>query len=346
MKQKLSECGWALPVLLIFGLLAFPRAVSDAAASAALLWWTGVLPSLLPYLIVASLLQRSGVLLRIKPRLLPYALFLFGALLGYPVGAKLAKALSERNAISPADAERVAVRCNLPNPVFLFSVVSVGLFGNPRCAAPLLLGVYVAALLFWLPMVRMPGIRIAKTDGLLPHDLPDAIGDGVKTISTIGGCIVFTSVLGALLQSLFRLPENAVYSILLGSLEMTCGVRAASVLPLALSVRIALAAFFVQFGGFSVLLQTASQYPIRMLRYALSKLACATLSAIVAYLLTPLFLSDTLAPTFASAAEMQRNAFALLSVGFAASLGLLFVFVFTFGLSAKARKLKSGHSRT
>ena len=163
--------------------------------------------------------------------------------------------------------------------------------------------------------------------------------------------MVFASVLGALFEatgllSVFDSAKPVACAVMQGLFELTTGAASIAVLPLSLPLRLSLVAFFVQFGGFSVLLQTASQYPIRMLRYALSKLACATLSAIVAYLLTPLFLSDTLAPTFASAAEMQRNAFALLSVGFAASLGLLFVFVFTFGLSAKARKQKSGHSRT
>lgn len=342
MKAFLSKLGWAFPVLLLAGLLTFPRAVSEAAASAALLWWTAVLPSLLPYLIAASLLLRSGILLRVHPRLLPLALFLCGALCGYPVGAKLAKALSDRHAIAPADAARVAVRCNLPNPVFLLSVVSIGLFGDPRCAAPLLCGVYGSALLFWLPLLRMPVRRCSEGNGLQPHDLPEAIGDGVKTIGVIGGCLVFASVLGALLQAVLRLPENGLFAVLLGCLEMTCGVRAAASLPLSLSVRLALAACFVQLGGLSVLLQTASQYPVRMLRYALSKLLCAALSAAITYLLTPLFLPDALAPTFAGAAEIRQNTFALFAVAFAAALGLLFVFVFTCGLSPK----KSGHSRS
>ena len=338
MKSILQKLGWALPILLIFGLLAFPHAVSDAAASAALLWWSSVLPSLLPYLIAASLLIRSGFLLRVPKRLLLPALLFCGALLGYPVGARLAKTLSDHGALAPSDAERAAVRCNLPNPVFLLSVVSVGLFRNPRCAIPLLIGVYGAALLFAIPLFRMPVQRAVIPRGLQPNDLPDAIGDGVRTIAVIGGSLVFASVLGALLQAILRIPQNAIFAVLLGCFEMTCGVRSAAALPLSLPVRLALTAFFVQFGGLSVLLQTASQVPIRMLRYAGRKLPVAALSSILTYLLTPLFLPDTLTPTFASATQMQENAFTLLSVCFAAALGLLFVFVFTFGLCAKPNR--------
>ena len=48
--------GWILPILLLFGLLAFPEQASAAASEAALLWWSRILPSLLPYLIAVSLL--------------------------------------------------------------------------------------------------------------------------------------------------------------------------------------------------------------------------------------------------------------------------------------------------
>lgn len=337
MRTFLKKLDWILPALLIAGLLAYPAAVSEAAADAALLWWSRVLPALLPYLVAASLLARSGALLRVRPRLLPVALFLCGALLGYPVGARLADALRRQKVLDDADAERVAVRCNLPNPVFLLSVVSLGFFGNLNCSIPLLLGVYGAALLFALPLLRLHADKAPEPRGLLPNDLPDAIGDGVKTIGVIGGCIVFASVLGALLQSAFHIPQNTVLAVLLGSFEMTCGVRAAAALPLPMSVRLALAAWFVQFGGLSVHLQTALQFPVRLLRYARSKALAALLAAVLTGILTPLFVPETIVPTFASASEIRQNAWALLTVSLAAALGLLFVFVFTVGLGRQKR---------
>ncbi len=347
MKTVLSKLEWLLPVLPIAGLLAFPHAVSEAASGAALLWWSSVLPSLLPYLIAASLLLRSGVPFRVRPPLLPPILFLCGALSGYPVGAKTARALAAQNVLDRTDAERVAICCNLPNPVFLFSVVSIGLFGEPRCALPLLIAVYGAAMLFALPLLRIRIRRVPDARCLAANDLPDAIGDGVRTIGVIGGCLVFASVLGAMLdsialpralQTLSGIPEPFVDAVILGLFEMTCGVRAAAALPASLSLRMAFAAFFVQLGGLSVLLQTASQYPVRFVRYARIKLPCAALSAALAYLLTPVFLPDAPIPTFASAAEIRQNAFSLLAVVFAAALGLLFVFLFTCGLSGAQKR--------
>ena len=348
MRQNLSKLVPILPVLLVLGLLIFPQDISEAAASAALLWWSSVLPALLPYLIAASLLSRSEALLRVPNRLLPSALFLSGALLGYPVGAKLAGSLFAQGALCKDDAERVAVRCNLPNPVFLLSVVALRVFGDLRCTIPLLIGVYAVALLFALPLYRISAQRTRSARVLLPNDLPEAIGDGVRTIAVIGGCIVFASVLGALLNAialpdalhrLFGVSQAVVNAAALGLFEMTCGVRAAASLPFSLPVRLALAAGFVQFGGLSVMLQTASQFPVRMLRYAAHKLPAAVLSGFLTFLLTPLFLPDTLAPTFASAAQMQQNAYSLLSITVSAVIGLLTVFVFTARFSPEKKKL-------
>ena len=338
MKKMRSVFGGALCALLLLALLLFPAEMSGAAAGAALIWWTRVLPTLLPYLIVAALLLQSGALLRVPKKLLPLAMFLCGALCGYPVGAQLARTLYDAHALSREDAARVAMRCNLPNPVFLLSVVSLGFFGDARCAAPLLIGVYGIALLFALPLYRMSIRTVSLVDAPDAGGLSEAIAGGVRTVGVIGGCIVFASVLGALLQTVFSIRHPAVLAFLLGCFEMTAGVRAAAALPASLPFRLALAAAFVQFGGLSVLLQTVSQFPVGLLRCAGSKLLYAVLSAVLTYFLTPLFVPYTPVPTFAATQQMRQNAVSLLSVTLAATVGLLFVFLFTVRFRPKSGK--------
>ena len=55
---------YLFPLLILFGLIAVPDAAFSATSEAALLWWTRVLPSLLPYLVASSLLLKSGILCR------------------------------------------------------------------------------------------------------------------------------------------------------------------------------------------------------------------------------------------------------------------------------------------
>lgn len=332
-----------LPLLILFGLIAVPGAVAKAAYDAAMLWWTRVLPSLLPYLIASSLLLRSGFLFRFPKRVVPFLLLPIGVLGGYPVGAKLTGSLYCDGALSLSDARKAAAFSNLPNPVFLISVVSAGFFRDPGTALPLLLGVYGTSLLALVPLSR---IRINPNHSTEPpalaRDLPFSIGDGVQAILNIGACLVFATVLGALLEAtgVFRLfgdASSTVRAVVLCLFEMTSGASAIAVLPLSLPLRLALSAFFLQFGGVSVLLQSASHLPLSLPRYCFVRLITASLAALTVYLITPLFCPNVTVPTLATRAEMIRNSFDLLAVSLSSALGLLLVFVFTFGLSKRKR---------
>ena len=298
---------------------------------------------MLPYLVVSSLLLRSGILSRLPKRAVPFLLLPLGILGGYPIGAKLAGELCRDGALSRSDAQKCAVFCNLPNPVFLISVVAAGMFRDAKAALPLLLGIFGTSLFGLLPLSR---IRVASTRFPEPpapmRDLPSAIGDGVRAILNIGGCLVFASVLGALIEatglfSLFGEGAPIARAITLGLLEMTSGASAAAVLPASLPLRLAVAAFLIQFGGVSVLLQSASYVSLSLPRYCLVRFCTALLAALTTFFLSPLFCSAAAVPTLASGAEMLQNSFDLLAVAFSSAFGLLLVFVFTFGLSNRKR---------
>lgn len=332
-----------LPLLILFGLIAAPDAAFSAASKAALLWWTRVLPSLLPYLVASSLLLKSGVPARLPKRLAPVLLLPLGLLGGYPVGAKLAGKLYRDGSLSLSDAQKTAAFCNLPNPIFLISVAAAGFFHDPKTALPLLCGIYGTALFGLIPLsrIRFAVVRPSAVPALA-RDLPAAISDGVQSILNIGGCLVFASVLGALLDAagvfrLFGAAAPTVRACTLGLFEMTSGVSLLAALPLSLPLRLALSVFFLQFGGISVLLQSASCLPLSLPRYCLLRLITALAAALAVYLLTPLFCPDATVPTMATGREMLQNTFDLLAVSLSCGFGLLLVFVFTFGLSKRKR---------
>ena len=332
-----------LPLLILFGLIAAPDAAFSAASQAALLWWTRVLPSLLPYLVASSLLLRSGLPARSPRRIAPFLLLPLGLLGGYPVGAKLAGKLYRDGTLTLPDAQKAAAFCNLPNPIFLISVVATGFFHDPKTTLPLLCGIYGTALFGLIPLSRIRfAVVKSSASPALARDLPAAISDGVQSILNIGGCLVFASVLGALFEStgvfrLFGASAPTARAAALGLFEMTSGANAVAALPFSLPLRLALSAFFLQFGGISVLLQSASCLPLSLPRYSLIRLIAALAAALAVYLLTPLFCPDAAVPTLATGAEMRRNAFDLIAVSLSSALGLLLVFVFTFGLSKRKR---------
>jgi len=332
-----------LPLLLLFGLAAAPNAAFFAASDAALVWWTRVLPSLLPYLIAVSLLERSDLFSRLSTRIAPLLLLPLGAIGGYPAGAKLAGKLFRDGAVSLSDARRAALFTSLPNPVFLYSVVAVGTFHDARTALPLLLGVYGTSLFGLIPLLRV-SVRNHSARNEIPaaQALPDSIRDGVHAILVIGGCLVFAAVLGALIEatgilSLFGSATPIARAVLLGAFEMTCGTQAAAALSVPIAVRLAFCAFFLQAGGVSVYLQCASHLPLPAMRWFLTRVISALVCAFCVYLCALFCVPEPVASVFASRDTIVRNTVDLVSVSIASGLGLLLIFVFTAGLRKRKK---------
>ena len=107
-----------------------------------------VIPSLFPFMTVTALLVRLGFGQWLAPHTagLMAPLFrlpgcassalLLGLVGGYPIGARTAAELYASGALTCAEAERLLTFCNNSNPVFLISVLGVGVFGTDRRSVP------------------------------------------------------------------------------------------------------------------------------------------------------------------------------------------------------------------
>lgn len=345
-----------LSCLLLIGLILCPAVSLAAASDAATLWWTRVFPALLPFLITVGVLERSGLFAwlgtRKTKRISPLALvaLLFGGLCGYPIGAKLLGGCQKNGTLTPQLAQTYSYYANLGSPVFIVSVVAIGLFSNVRTALPICISIYAIALAVFLPIFVFSKRPQQANSAALTMDascFSDAIFGGMESILRIGGCIVFAAVLNALLQAA-RLPwliaqvlpvsESTVRAVLMGVLELTCGCQAASALPLHLAMRLALCTFFLQFGGLSVLLQTLGFLRLSSVpRYLLTKLCMALCSSALCYVLTPLLCPDAAAAAFAGSAAWARNGATLLGVLFSCGFSLLCCAVFTLCVRTKNR---------
>ena len=331
---------WLLLVVLC-ALLMFSQAVLSAAADAALLWWTRVLPALLPYLILTGLAVRCRPRLPAVGRLHPYALLslLLGAIGGYPVGARVLGEGLQTGALSDREARRFSLAASLPSPSFLISVTALGLFACPAAAPVLCAAVYGTALLLFLlcSFSRADAPPLAEARALSATDVSGAIMDGMNAILRIGGCIVLCRCLAAVLEAagLVRvlsgiLPwdEAVTGALLAGLLEMTSGTAAVAALPLPLFVRLPLCVFLQVFGGASVLLQIRCFLPVKgFRRVVMARLGMATLAALVCYGLLQL-LPPALAPAMASPDEMLQRAALLPSLLLPCALGLVSAVLF------------------
>ena len=259
----LALCG----VLVLF--LTKAGAVRAAAAEALGLCARSVIPALFPFLVVSSLLLSLGLGELLSPMLagLMEPLFrvdgvgssalLLGLVGGYPIGAKTAADLYRGGRLSRPEAERLLAFCNNSNPVFLISVLGVGVFGSVRAGVWLWLIHLLSALLTGLlfrnhggPARRQAGGTAAFQAVSLSAAFVAAVRESLSGMLSVCAFVTFFYVLARPLASL----GGWLGPVLVGLTELF------SLTPLLRPDRFGfiLASAMAGWGGLSVLCQTAA----------------------------------------------------------------------------------------
>lgn len=249
-------------------IIAGPAAALTAARRGIDLWWTAVLPGLLPFFILSDLLQNLGVVkslgILLEPIMRPlfnlpgaagFALAL-GFTSGPPGGARAATRLVSDGLCTPEEGARLAGFANAAGPLFVTGVVAVSLFQAPAAISHLAIAHYGAALLTGILMGRRPkagtaarlpaGHRTRRTQPLLlawqelrsaaatapplGHLLGNAVRQGVELILLVGGFIVlFSVVLGVMEACGLDRWLGAPLAWLLRQLELSGALADASI---------------------------------------------------------------------------------------------------------------------
>ncbi len=264
-----------------------------------------VIPSLFPFMVISELLVQSGAgeaFGRIFSRFMRAAFGLSGAgstavvlgsLCGFPVGAKTAVSLYDRNMISRAECEHLLTFSNNPSSAFLITAVGVSLFGNRRLGVVLYFTVLGSSLFvglmarFFFKERRRPEAHPHFPSGLHPGGVEmftGAVSSAASGMLLVCAYVVFFSTLsGALccLVSSVGGMNGVLYACLCGRPELSGGISEAAGLPDARAALI-LAAAFAGWSGLSVHCQVMTLCSGRGLSfkpYLLAKAAQGLLSA-------------------------------------------------------------------
>ena len=145
--------------LLTVFLLLYPESCLESARTGLNLWFTVVLPSLLPFMVASFVLLETGIVRLISYIFAPVTRVLFAApgesiyvffvsaFSGYPVGAKLASELYAKEQISERDAQSIIRFTSVSGPVFMTGAVCAGMLGLPEAGIYLALTHYLSAIL-------------------------------------------------------------------------------------------------------------------------------------------------------------------------------------------------------
>jgi hypothetical protein len=206
------------------------------------------------------------------------AALLAGIVGGYPCGAQTLSGLLKTEAITVKDASRALFFCDHASPSFVIGVVGVGIFGSVKTGAIILCVLVLMSLACGAVFCAFSRIDSTPPKPLFPPPKPfaqaftSALSSSALSMLKLCACIVFFScVAGFVNNSIFR-----------GLLELTNGISALH------PGDEAKAAFFLSFGGASILMQAASffeDYKINYLPMLAGRFIRAAIAAAVCKLI-------------------------------------------------------------
>ena len=299
MKKKLI---FLCLLLFIAYILTAPKDAVNAASVGLVLWYTRVLPTLLPFVILSNILMDSNYLQYLNKitaplvsRLIPVSdngafVLLSGFLFGFPIGSKNCAALLASGKITRREAD------------VLFIITNNTQLGLSHLSAVTLLILYFPALLLGSILLSADARRTKGRTAFHAQKQPASgsqmnfkiidtgIMDGFETLTRLGGYIMLFSMIASLLQ---KLPVPRVVTLILtGMVEITNGIAMLPDSGLPQSVQYVLAVVYTAFGGLSGIAQTSSMIrdtPLSIKHYCIAKLLLAACCGLLACLVSQIF---------------------------------------------------------
>lgn len=226
-------------VLAAAGLLLYrPRAVFAGISRGLSMCGEVLIPGLLPFLVLAGFLVRSGVCGRLGRRLektvrrvfgLPGCcgpVIIIGLVGGYPAGGAAAAELYRRGEITRDETRRLLRFCVNAGPAFVISTVGAGLLGSTAAGVRLYAAHCMAALLIGVVTGRghrrEPVTPVSPSAPVSPGvALVEAVNAASGTLLTVCGFVLAAAAALAVGESL-GLGTTAA-AVLAGLTEVSCG---------------------------------------------------------------------------------------------------------------------------
>ena len=274
--------------------LTFPALTLKYAKTGLHIWYKNMVPALLPMMIITGCMVKLNITASFASVLHPltkkifhlskngtYALIV-GFLCGFPMGAKVITELYSENKISKTEANTLLPVCNNIGPVFM---LTYGLKTIPTKH------IYFILILFYLiPLVYTfflfrNKIYFTNPVNATPKPkafsvaLDEAISDSAAGILSLGGYIIFFSIITLIPLELLAMPDN-VKQVIICLLEITNGLSCQNVLPPYTLLA------FIQFGGICCIFQTikfTSKTDLNIKNYLIHKIKLTALTFIIFY---------------------------------------------------------------
>ena len=265
----------------VFLIVFFSDSASDAAYNAMNECAFAVIPSLFPYMVLSSLIVTTGTATTVaniigKPvaKLLgvppcSVSAILMGMLCGFPIGAKASMDMYRAGLLTDKETEHLIAISNNTGPAFVIEVAGRKYFGSSYIGvifyAIQLVAAFIVAFIYGRIDKKKMNCKkshagISSNDSVKPASgsFASAVADAARSSVVVSGFIVFFSVIS---EYVYMLGDaiglsGVKISALNALIEFSGAVKDASVY--AGTAGLCIAAFAINFGGLSVLAQSAA----------------------------------------------------------------------------------------
>ncbi|MBR3786371.1 MAG: hypothetical protein IKJ77_08205 [Firmicutes bacterium] len=270
-------------------MMVFPEITVTASKSAIRIWMNAVVPSLLPFMVVAGYIKRAGVSAMTSSRFYPAVMAFFS---GYPMGAKMAGDQYRDGLLDEAGLKRVLSYAMITGPAFLTGGIGVTFYQNKTAGYVLACSHYAAAAICGLILGRgtkIPEQKIHRHrgSGTMSGETPftDSILESFRSLGIVLAYILLFMIGAAFLDisDLFQSMPDWASAFCKGLLEMTVGCSEIARCSCSLRMKLVLSSFLISFGGLSVTGQTMSMLkgcPVKPGQILTIKILHGALSAI------------------------------------------------------------------
>lgn len=262
---------FALFIIFFIGYsLFFPDITVQATKNGLELWFHQILPALLPFTILSSVIIKSDYLRSIKGNANFIAILFVlacGFVFGFPIGAKLSSDFCKQNLISEKQATILSVFTNNFSPMYVCGFVLPHLFPSNDYSTITYILLYLTPLILATIRILLTldySINNKKTTSKfhLNMKLVDVgIISGFESLIKICGYIIlFTMFSENIINMLshYSIDQQNLVLVALGNLEITNGITLLSKYKLSNDIKYILAIQFLSFGGLSGIAQTTS----------------------------------------------------------------------------------------
>lgn len=287
--------------LLIF-IMIHPEAATNGIKNGISLLLTIIIPSLFPFLVLASFIASSKVFYNLSGIFRPLTTHIFkinkngfipilmGLVGGYPIGAKVTADLYKANRLTKNEAERLMFFTVNSGPAFALTAVGTNILGNSVFGIILYTSTILTSLTLGFLCRFLSDKKELETSNIVTSEKSEnvfinSVASGANSIINISAWVLTFSCLSEILNN-FIINENV--SLFINSvLEVSNGCKVCSN-----RVSLPVISAILGFGGFSVIFQISPYLKacnVQMKHFLVARILNASLSAFFTFNLLKLF---------------------------------------------------------